>query len=166
MYYVTVEKWRFYTMSKKVAIILTQEHPKLGPKGQVLSVALGYALNFLIPQGLAVLATQENLKRVEHLKVQLEKERQIFLEKQKPLAEKLKKQTVKLVVKAQEEGSLFGSVGAAEIAEKINAEFKTQLEPKAILLDKPFKKTGKYEVEVTLAPEIKTTTKIEIAAEE
>lgn len=153
-------------MSKKVEIILTQEHPKLGSKGGVVSVALGYARNFLIPQGLAVLATRENLKRVELHKIQLEKERQIFLEKQKPLAEKMKRQTLRFVVKAQEEGSLFGSVGAAEIAEKINAELKIQLEPKAILLDKPFKKTGKYEVEVSLAPEIKTTTKIEIAAEE
>ena len=151
-------------MGKKVDIILTKQHPKLGPKGKIVSVALGYARNFLIPQGMAIFANKENLKKIENQKAGIEKAYQEFLASQKPVAEKLNGKVVVLKVKASKKGNLFGSVAESQIAQAIKDELQVGLDKKMIKLEKPIKEAGDYPLEIEFSPKIHSQITLRVQA--
>lgn len=121
-----------------------QDSPKIGQAGDVKEVASGYALNFLLPQGLAKLATPAGIRQVEEIK--RKRAAEIADEKRALLlqANALRDRSVVIRTKS-EEGRLFGSVGAEEIAAALSVE-GIEIDPKILMIPKAFKMTGQYEV--------------------
>jgi large subunit ribosomal protein L9 len=146
-------------------VILTEDVPKLGRAGQVVRVKPGFARNYLIPEGKALLATSGRVAEVEH-------KRRIIEERQKKLVAEFAtvKQGVEGValefrVQAGEEGKLFGSVTAADIAAKL-AEAGFEVDRRRLGLDEPIKQLGEYEVPLRLHADVVAQLKVTVAAAE
>jgi large subunit ribosomal protein L9 len=143
---------------KKVEVILEKTVPKLGLVGEVVKVADGYARNFLLPQGIAKLATPHMqmvvAKRVKHVREQELQEQEIA----QSLATQLSEVTLNFEVKASEDGKLFGSVSATDIAKALK-EKGFELDKKHIHLDEPMKELGVYTVPLKLHAMVQTEIK-------
>ncbi len=145
-------------------VILTKDISALGSLGAVVDVARGYARNYLVPQGLAMEATQGNLARVEKLKA---KYAQVRAQEQETALAKvaaLEGVSVSISQRVGEGARLYGSVTAAMIVEALAAK-GFELDRKQLDLEEPIKKLGSYEVAVRLAPEVKATITVEVLAE-
>ena len=140
-------------------IILRQDVDSLGMEGQVFDVADGYARNFLIPRGIALEATQQNLKFMEAQRKKIEEKRL----KAKEEAEKAKLSLSELVItiaqKAGEEDKLYGSVTSMDIADQL-VKRGIQIDRKRIRLDRPIKTLGEFAVPVKLHPEVTASIKV------
>ena len=101
-------------------VVLLQDVPKLGRAGEIKKVANGYSRNYLIPQGLAMLATPEALRMAEPIRRKADAERAKLNRELSGLAERLSGLTLYFAVRASEQGKLYGSVSPQMIAEKIN----------------------------------------------
>ena len=101
-------------------VVLLKDVPKLGKAGEVKKVANGYGRNYLIPQGLAMLATPEALRMAAVIKRKADAERAKLNSELSGLAEKIQGLTLYFAVRASEQGKLYGSVSAQMVAEKIN----------------------------------------------
>lgn len=144
-------------------VILKQDVKGLGKKDQMVEASDGYARNFLFPKGLAVEASASNIN-VMKTKNEAEKQRKDReIAQAKALAEKIKKTTVTLKVKAGENGKLFGSITSKDVSEALKAQHKLDIDKKKIVMPEALKSIGTCEVEVKLYPEIssKLTVKVE-----
>jgi large subunit ribosomal protein L9 len=150
-------------MPANIQVILQQDVDKLGKSGELVRVRPGFARNFLLPRQLAVPATSAAVKRIEH-------EKQVALAK----AEKAKKEareiaakvdalTIKLSLKAGEDGKLFGSVGTKDLEHAIAAQ-GLKIDRKTIKLAEPIKQLGSYEIPVKLVSDVGATLKVEVVA--
>ena len=129
-------------------IILLKDIPKLGKKYEVKNASDGHAVNMLIPRGLAIPATPENLRRFETEKAKLEGERKVH---EALLAENLKalESTVLTVSgKASEKGHLFASIHQSEIAAALASQAHIQIDPSFIQLEHPIKEVGDHTISV------------------
>ncbi len=145
-------------------IVLREDVEKLGTRGDVVTVADGYARNYLLPQKMAFLATGENLKRVEKekkvLKLRLIQER----DDAQILAEKMASISCTIVKKAGEEETLYGSVTSADIASALEKE-GILMDKRKVLLAEPIKALGIYTVPVKLHPEVDAEVKVWVVRE-
>jgi len=130
-------------------IILLKDIQELGKKYEVREVKNGYARNFLIPQGLAKLATKQALKWLETQKETAEKEIEEDLKKEQELASKLDGLEVNIAVKIGEEGQLFESVNNQRIADKLK-EMGFEVKKSKILMENPIKSLGDFPVKINL----------------
>ena len=140
-------------------VILMQSVDNLGEMGETVSVARGFARNYLIPQGLAVLATEGHRKLVaEHMKLEAKRDdlRKAGAEE---LAAKLGELSCTITVQAGEDDKLFGSVGPRDIADALKAD-SGEFDHKQIVLDEAIKQLGVYSVPVKLHPEVEVTAKV------
>ena len=147
-------------------VILQKPVEKLGDPGDVVEVAAGYARNYLVPHGLAVRAEKGALKHAENLKrahVSRQSKEKVEFE---ALAAKLIASKVLIAARAGEEGKLFGSVTAADIAEAIAAQTDIQVDRKDVHLEEPIRSLGTHEVRVHLFPEVEPVLTLEVTAEE
>lgn len=144
-------------------VILLQDAKNLGKKGDIKDVAEGYARNFLFPKKIAEPATEEAIKNNEVKKNQEKAQKQAQTENLKALAENLKHK--KFILKAKEKGGkLFGSISAKDIAKILKNE-NLSVSNKNIIINEVIKKTGSYEIEISLSPEIKSVIKLEVVGE-
>ena len=143
-------------------IILTATLENLGVQGELVTVAKGYARNYLIPQGLAIPATPGNKHRIEFLRKKHVEELAKQQENAKTLAAKLAQFTGTIKAKAGADNKLFGSVGTAEIADLLKAA-GLEVDRKKIVLEKPIHETGIFDVEVKLLADV--TAKFKVAVE-
>jgi len=145
-------------------LLLKQDIEKLGSMGDVVAVKNGYARNYLLPKGLATTVTEENIRKVERARRQIELEREKALEDVRNLAEQLDVASCTVVAKANEEGHLFGSVGPQQIANALAGDgFK--VDPKTVELETPIKDLGVYDITIRLHPEVSATCKVWVVAE-
>jgi len=147
-------------------VILQKPVEKLGDPGDIVEVAAGYARNYLVPHGLAVRAEKGALKHAETLKrahVSRQSKEKVEFE---ALAAKLIASKVLIAARAGEEGKLFGSVTAADIAEAIAAQTDIQVDRKDVHLEEPIRSLGTHEVRVHLFPEVEPVLTLEVTAEE
>jgi len=140
-------------------IILQENIENLGSIGDIVKVAPGYARNYLIPKGFALLANERNTKAIEHAKRQLEYKKSKMLEQAKGFAAKIGAITLNLVHQAGEEGKLFGSVTNMELAEQLKAN-GIDIDRKKIVLTEPIKQVGEYSVTVKIQPEVTAEFKV------
>ncbi len=140
-------------------VILKQDVDRIGKAGAVVKVKDGFARNFLLPNGLAVLLTSANLKRIEEGKLRRTALSEKAKKEAQDLSGRLASLSITLSVLTQEEDKLYGSIGVAEIANALKNE-NVDIDKSAIILDEPIKSLGVYEVPVKLHPEISTTVKI------
>lgn len=148
-----------------VRIILLRDVKGLGGPGDTRVVKGGYARNFLLPRGLAVLATQENLKRYEELKKTRETKAQKLTEAAEAIAARIAELTVEVSLLVGEEGKAFGSVKASDILERLS-EAGVNLEKGSLRLDNPIKTLGEHTVEVRLGPEITAPLRVKVIPKE
>lgn len=135
-------------------IILTEDVKDLGHKGEVLEVADGYARNFLIPKGLALVSTRGSLKEADRLtKAREQQVRQARLEAE-GVAEALVGQRVVLAARSADEGKLFGSIGRRDIAAAIEKFTGVAIDSDHIDLRLPIKEIGLHEIRVQPHPDV------------
>jgi large subunit ribosomal protein L9 len=133
-------------------LILTEDMNNLGKVGDLVTVKDGYGRNYLIPQQKAVLATKNNVARIEHEKRVLAKRLEKLQAAARTQLDKLEALTLTVRKPVGEEDKLFGSVTSRDIEKAIKEEGVTDVERKAIQLTDPFKTIGVYKVPVKLAP--------------
>jgi large subunit ribosomal protein L9 len=145
-------------------IILQEDVEKLGVRGEVVTVAEGYARNFLLPKQLALPASAGNLKRLEKIRATLAKKTAGEREVAQKQADTLTGITITLVRKAGENDQLFGSVSSADIAEAFAGQGH-EVDKKRIQLAEPIKAVGEYEVPVKLHREVTAQVKVIVQKE-
>ncbi len=129
-------------------VILTQDVTKLGKRFDVKEVSSGYALNLLIPQGKAVTATSDALKRVELEKKKTEGERKVHEELMAKNIKNLEAVTLTVAGKANAKGHLFAGLHNEEIAAELQKQTGLQVDPSFIQLEHPVKEVGEHMIEV------------------
>lgn len=145
-------------------IILLEDIEKLGFKNEVVRVKDGYGMNFLLPQGKALLATESAKKHLTEILKQKERKEQKIRQEKLELAEKIKALTLKLSVKTGEKGKLFGAVGNAQLAELIT-QLGVAIDKKDIALrGSAIKKLGKYVAEIRLHRDVRFEVAFEVVA--
>ncbi|MBI2867842.1 MAG: 50S ribosomal protein L9 [Chloroflexi bacterium] len=144
-------------------VVLLQDIPRLGRPGDVKNVAEGYARNYLIPRGLAVLATDHELNRVDQIKKSAERKLAKEESELQAVADKINGASVTLQVKAGPGGTLYGSVTNADVAAELAKIAGYDLDKRRVELDEPLKEVGSHEVQVRLGPNrvVKVTVNIE-----
>jgi len=145
-------------------VILLEPVKGTGKAGDVANVSDGYARNLLIPKGMAVEATPQNIRKLEKEKAELKKK---FMEDKasaEDVAEELAKTTVEIKTKAGEGGKIFGSVTAKDISEALS-KYGFDIDKKKIQLDGPIKETGVTEVTIKLFTEVTGKVKVNVIPE-
>jgi len=147
-------------------IILKQDVPNLGYTNEKINVKPGYARNYLIPQGIAILATETNKKVLaENLKQKAHKEEKVRSQAD-DLAKQLKNVTVKIGAKAAESGKIFGSVNALQIAQALKDQFNFEIDRKRIHVDQEhIKELGTYKAKINLHKDISVEITFEVVGE-
>lgn len=145
-------------------VILRENVKDLGKAGQLVRVKPGYARNFLLPKGLAYEATEGNKRRIEgEQKARSARDTAERSEAQRQ-AEALGSLTVTITGKAGEEGKLFGSVTAQDIADALAAQGQ-QVDRRKLELDQPIKTLGYHSVPLRLHPEVQAEIRVQVVAE-
>ena len=147
-------------------IILKQDVPNLGFKDDLVTVKDGYATNYLIPKGYAIMAVpSEKKKLAETIRQRQFKEEKIRKEAEK-LAEKLEDIEVKIGAKVGTSGKIFGSVNALQIADAIKDQFDLDIDRKKIMIDgDSIKEVGTYKATINLHKEVRPEIKFEVVGE-
>lgn len=146
-------------------VILVKDMQNLGEAGSVLTVANGYARNYLLPQGFAIMANAYNLAKVEDIKKVAETERLEINNKFKALAAKVDGVELSFVRKADENDHLFGSVSDKDIADALT-EKGIEISKAVIKMEKHLKEIGDFEVSVVFTSEINATVKVNVDKEQ
>jgi large subunit ribosomal protein L9 len=145
-------------------VLLRQDHEKLGEAGEIINVKPGFARNYLIPNGFALVATAQNIKRYENEKKQMswrkEKEKRVAEE----LAKVLENLSCTITVQVGEEDKLFGSVTSQNIAEALEGQGHA-IDKRKILLDEPIKSLGIYSVPIKLHSDVEAKVKVWVVKE-
>lgn len=135
-------------------VLLLRDHAKLGKAGIVKNVADGYARNYLIPRGLAVLATEGALKRAETIrKAEEKRQAQLFAEAQ-AVANQLNGTTLTFRALAGEMGKLYGSITTHDITEALQREKGIELDKRKVELREPLRTLGTHTVPIRLAADL------------
>ena len=143
-------------------VILLERIGRLGQMGDVVRVKDGFARNFLLPQGKALRATDDNRKRFEKDRVQLEARNLELKGEAEGVSTKLDGQTFVTIRQAGDTGQLYGSVSTRDIAEAVSAG-GVSVDRRQILLDKPIKALGVHNIRVQLHPEVVVKVAINVA---
>ncbi|QDV26713.1 50S ribosomal protein L9 [Aureliella helgolandensis] len=142
-----------------IELLLIQNVDHVGKQGEVVEVRAGHANNFLLPQGLAIIATEHHKRMVEKHKAKLKEIEKKRLSGLQGLADKIAQQSITIEANANDEGHLYGSVGAPEIAAALKAN-QIVVTDDQIRLQGPLKELGLYTVKVHLHQEIECDLKV------
>lgn len=150
-------------MATNIQVVLKDDVVNLGKSGELVRVKPGYARNYLIPRGLAAVATRSNIAQVEH-------EKQVAIARAAKLrgdaesvAKRINGTVVEVAVQAGEEGKLFGSVGTKDIADALKKKGH-EIDRKRIQLHEPIKSVGERDLEVRLGYDVSATIKVVVKA--
>jgi large subunit ribosomal protein L9 len=150
-------------MSKRVQVVLNKPVNKLGKNGDLVEVAPGYARNYLIPQGMGVLATPGILRQVEQRRVK--EEARLQAEKQAAEAQKAALQTVgRFIIQKQvgENEAIFGTVTSQEVVDAIKAITNQEVDRRGITLPE-ISRLGFYKAQIKIHPEVTAEVEIQVA---
>jgi large subunit ribosomal protein L9 len=145
-------------------IILKKDHPNLGNIGDVLSVKNGFARNFLIPQGIAVLATPKNVRILEEEQKMSARRGHKDKRQAELVAQELEKISITATVAVGDEDRVFGSVTSQTIAELLLKK-GYEIDKRKIILDEPIKALGVYTVPIKLHSEIEAKIRVWVVKE-
>lgn len=152
---------------KNVKVILREDMPKLGTAGQIVSVRAGYARNYLLPRGFAYEATEANVRQLEEEKRRAEQRaRREYLEARRR-ASALEGMSLTFKARAGEESKLFGSITAADIADRLNEQgLDFEVDRRDVMLEEPIKSLGVYSVAIHLHSEVRPEIKVWVIKED
>ncbi len=143
-------------------VILKKDVKGTGKEGDIVKVSDGFARNRLIPGGLAVEATPQNIKAIEREKANLAKKRAEEKAAAEVLAGKLKEKPVTIETKVGDNGKIFGSITSMNIAEAIKEQLGVEVDKKKVVLSKPIKETGVTQVEIKLHTEVSAVIDVKV----
>jgi large subunit ribosomal protein L9 len=140
-------------------LVLTEDVPHVGKQGDVVEVKGGFGRNYLLPNGLATVPTEHNLRQLERYKIRVTKAREARMADIKVLAEQIQRVTLTIEAAANEEGHLYGSVGAPEISKALKDQ-NLKVEPDMVRPEGQIKECALYAVKVHLGYDIETEVKL------
>ncbi len=147
-------------------IILQRPVDKLGNPGDVVEVKDGYARNFLVPRGFALPVTKGAVKHAERLRTAHDRRVTKELSEATELANRLTDGTVRLSARAGEDGRLFGSITAADVAEELSTKAGVPIDRRRVHLEEPIRSLGRHEVSVHLHADVNARVAVEVVAEQ
>jgi large subunit ribosomal protein L9 len=150
-------------MPEKIQIILTEDVASLGKSGELVAVKPGYGRNYLIPKGMAILATKKNVAQLEHQKRVIEVQAAKLRKDAEATAGKLSGATVQIERAVGEGDKLFGSVTTRDIEEALAAQ-GLKVDRKKIDLKEPLKALGQYTVDVRVTRDVTAQVKVWVVA--
>jgi large subunit ribosomal protein L9 len=140
-------------------VILKEDVPNLGQMGELVSVRPGYGRNYLIPKGMAVEATPRNIRRLEHERRNIERQRDKLLAEARSIADRLKDLSLTIAKNTTDEDRLYGSVTNREIADALASE-GIVVDRRKIEIDEPIRHLGVFTVRIKLGPELTGEVKV------
>jgi len=147
-------------------VILKQDVEKLGYADELVKVKDGYARNYLLPQGLAILATASNKKMLAETIKQRSYKAEKIRKEAEFLAGKINGLTLKIAQKASEKGTIFGSVNTIAVAQALKEQHDIDIDRKKIILPaEHIKELGNYTAQINIHKEVKVTVNLEVIAE-
>jgi large subunit ribosomal protein L9 len=149
-----------------VEVILLKNVGRLGALGEKVKVRPGYGRNYLIPSGFAVPATEANLEAFEARRAELERVAEQQLAEALERRDRLDGLSVTIARKAGEQGRLFGSVGAVDIAEAVTAVGLPLAKQEVRIVGGPLRAAGEYEIAVQIHPEVQVLIKVAVVPED
>ena len=145
-------------------VILLTDIKGVGKKDQIINASDGYARNFLLPRKMAVEANNENLAKLKSKNESKAYKKEMDIKEAKAVKEKIEKLTMKMVVKAGENGKIFGGVTSKEIAENLKKEYSIEIDKKKVLLPETIKNIGTFTVDIKLYEGIIAQLKLNVVA--
>ena len=146
-------------------VLLTQDIYNLGHAGEVKSVADGYGRNYLLPRGMAVVATTATLKRADSVRNAAVKRRAQEQSDMEAIAQVINGQTLHFMVRTGEKGKLYGSITTAHIAEKLGALLGAEFDKRKVALREPIRDIGAHTVIVRLSADVAPTVNVVVTPE-
>ncbi len=147
------------TTRTSIDVLLAEDVETLGKQGEIARVKPGYARNYLLPQGLATIATEHNQRMVEQHRRRLAKNHVELVSCCRERANAISKYSVTLEANANKDGHLYGSIVATDITKALNSA-GYEIESDEIKLEGPLKELGMYTVKIELHPEVKAEVKV------
>jgi large subunit ribosomal protein L9 len=145
-----------------VKVILSGDVDTLGRKGDVVTVADGYARNFLVPKGLALRATKGTLRQAEQMRRAREDQERKRKEAAAQKVAVLGSQPVYISARAGEGGKLFGSVTRSDVSRAVEEQLGEAIDRHQVRLDEPIRRTGSHQVEIHLHEEVNALVTVEV----
>lgn len=145
-------------------VILQEKVEDLGDADEIVEVADGYARNFLIPEGLAVPATEGRVKELEEKQEQREAKLEKIQEESEKMAEEIEGSVLEFAEEAKEEGELYGSVTSEDVAARIEEEWETEVN--GVDIGGQIKEVGERGATITLPGDVEVTVEIKVEADE
>jgi large subunit ribosomal protein L9 len=143
-------------------LVLTEDVTYLGKQGDVVEVRPGYARNYLIPRGMAIIPNDHNLRLLERYKIRVRQAREARIADLKAMGEQIQKMAgITIEANATDEGHLYGSVGPAEIAQGLRAK-NLPIDAEMVRLEGAIKETGVWGVKLNLGFDIETEVKVAV----
>ena len=146
-------------------LILTADVPNLGAPGDLVEVKDGYGRNFLVPQGLAIAATRGAEKQVATIRRAREARTVRDLAHANEIKQSLQGLSITLPAHAGDNGKLFGSVTAADVADAVQEQTGIELDRRKVVLDEPIRELGDSQVQVRLPAEVVVAVAVVVVAE-
>jgi large subunit ribosomal protein L9 len=143
-------------------VILTEDLRGTGKKGETVDVKEGYGRNYLIPEGLALPATESNQKRFENIIRNLQDKKGRVLKAAADIKEKLEEISLVIKKKAGADGKLFGSVTHKDVADAVKEALGVEIDKKSVRINEPIKSTGAHTLEIHLEQNVTATVKVEV----
>jgi large subunit ribosomal protein L9 len=141
-------------------VILKQDVEKIGRRGDIVDVSRGYVRNFLVPRGLAEMATPSKLEEVHREMVEVEERNQRMAERAGDIAQTLNKSVITIEARTGEDERLFGSVTAANIASAIEKARDIRIDRRRVKLDEPIKSLGTHQVPIQVHGDVEASVKV------
>ena len=141
-------------------VILKQDVDKVGRRGEIIDVSRGYVRNFLVPRGLAEMATPGKLEEVRHEMEEAEERDRRMAERASEIAEILNKSVITIEARTGEDERLFGSVTAANIASAIERARDVRIDRRRVRLDEPIKSLGTHQVSIQVHGDVEASVKV------
>jgi large subunit ribosomal protein L9 len=143
-------------------IILKQDVANLGDAGDIVEVADGYGNNYLLPRGLAMRATRGAVRDAESIRQARMKREARNREEAQELKERLETDVITIPAKAGEDGTLYGSVGNAAIAEAVHQQTGITVDRRRVPLERPIKQLGEHSIDIRIHPEVTATVRVQV----
>ncbi len=153
-------------MGSKMKVLLLENVEKLGNAGEVKEVSGGYGRNYLVPKGLAVLATRGQVKQAEQRLAAVRKREELARRDAQALAARINGQTLRFTARVGELDRLYGSVTTTDIGDRLSQMLGTDLDRRRIELDEPIKRIGIYPIKVRLMSGVDATVNVVVEGEE
>ncbi len=150
---------------RQVTLILREPVPSLGAAGDVVKVKPGFARNFLIPQGRAIVATTAKVRELEHHKRVVAERVTKELKSLEAVRDRIESLSLEVVARVGEEGKLFGSVTVLQIAEQLAAQ-GVEVDRRKIDLPEPIKEVGEHSVSIKLHHDLVANVRVKVSPEE